>query len=82
MILFFEHFAKWSSVDCSFFKKCQRLYKKSTFLYNVRGDMSGKLKTLSWNAKLVTLIVNADNSEDQEQVIENEQSSGFRAAFL
>ena len=37
---------------------------------------------MSWNAKLVTLIMDADNSADQEQVIQNEQSSGFRTAFL
>ena len=53
-------------------------------MYNVHSDMSGRLQTLSWNAKLVTstLIMDADNSADQEQVVENEQSSGFRTAFL
>ena len=50
----------------------------------MRGDRSGRLKPLSSNAKLVTLIldVNADSSADKEQVIENEQSTGFRTAVL
>ena len=82
MILFCAHFAKWLSVERSFFKMCHD-YIKRIFSYNVHGDMTGRLKTLS---KLVTgtLIMDAaaDNSADQEQVVENEQISGFRTVFV
>ena len=82
MILFCADFAKMAVRRMLTLQNVPLIIQKEYISYNVHGDMSGRLKTLSWNAKLVTLIVNADNSADQEQVIENEQSSGFRTAFL
>ena len=52
----------------------QWLYMERVFSYTVHSGMSGRLKSLSWNAELVTLIMDADNSADQEQIIENEKS--------
>ena len=44
MILFCAHFAKWSSVECSFFKMYQWLYRKSIFVQCARWQ-EWKVKT-------------------------------------